>query len=409
MIDTDASTQALGCVLQQYQDGVLRVISYSNRVLSPAEANYCTTRRELTAVIYGLKTYRHFLVGRRFTLRTDHAALTYLWRTPEPVGQSARYLNTLAEFDFEVKHRPGLLHSNSDALSRRPCARVPDQPPCRQCRQEVYVQCKKLHPKTGAVPRSRQFGTPSLLSVERLSEEQKKDPVLDKIRKWISEPNLLPTLAELQAEEPDVQELYAQRQTLEVRNDVLYRQFVRTDGTLDFYQVVVLHALRAEFLEAAHSGAMNGHMGVEKTREQLRQMAYWRGWTEDVRLYVNRCNTCYRPGPGKKQGAMQQALGCTVMQKVHIDLTGPHPISRNGYKYLLTAICSLSKFLIAVPIRDKTSLVFAKALLKNVYLVYGLPEILVHDQGGEFWSDVMTDLEVARHAGVEDHVASSFQ
>ena len=123
-------------------------------------------------------------------------------------------------------------------------------------------------------------------------------------------------------------------------------------------------------------------------------MAYWRGWTEDVRLYVNRCNTCgrYRRGPGKKQGAMQQALGCTVMQKVHIDLTGPHPISRNGYKYLLTAICSFSKFLIAVPIRDKTSLVVAKALLKNVYLVYGLPEILVHDQGGEFWSDVMTDL-----------------
>jgi len=114
----------------------------------------------------------------------------------------------------------------------------------------------------------------------------------------------------------------------------------------------------------------------------------------DVQLYVSRCHVCcrFRHGPKYRQGEMKNALGCTVMQKVHCDLTGPHVISRNGYKYLLTVICSFSKFLISVPIRDKTSLTVAKALMRNVYLVYGTPEILVHDQGGEFWSDVMSDL-----------------
>jgi len=80
------------------------------------------------------------------------------------------------------------------------------------------------------------------------------------------------------------------------------------------------------------------------------------------------------------------------MQKVHIDLTSPHVTSSLGYKYILTAICAFTKYLIAVPIRDKTSKAVAKALVKHIYLVHGTPELLVHDQGGEFWSDIMKDL-----------------
>ena len=87
--------------------------------------------------MYGLRQYRHLLLGHQFTLRTDHAALTYLLRTPDPVGQSARYLDKLAEYQFEVVHRPGLQHANADTLSRRPCDREPDAPPCRQCKYDM--------------------------------------------------------------------------------------------------------------------------------------------------------------------------------------------------------------------------------------------------------------------------------
>ena len=90
VLDSDASDEALGLVLQQEQDGMLKVIAYVSRVLQHAERNYCTTRKELLAVIYGLKHFRQFLLGRRFVCRTDHAALTSLFRTPEPVGQQAR-------------------------------------------------------------------------------------------------------------------------------------------------------------------------------------------------------------------------------------------------------------------------------------------------------------------------------
>ena len=62
-----------------------------------------------------------YLLGRSFTVRTDHAALQWLRRTPEPIGQQSRWLKILEEFNFTVEHRAGKKHENADALSRRPC------------------------------------------------------------------------------------------------------------------------------------------------------------------------------------------------------------------------------------------------------------------------------------------------
>jgi len=53
------------------------------------------------------------------------------------------------------------------------------------------------------------------------------------------------------------------------------------------------------------------------------------------------------------------------------------------------SICGFTKYLICMPIPDKLSLLVADALMRHVYLVYNPPEMLVHDQGGEFWSDVV--------------------
>ena len=76
-------------------------------------------------------------------------------------------------------------------------------------------------------------------------------------------------------------------------------------------------------------------------------------------------------------------------QKFHIDLTGPHRRSAGGHVYLLTSICCFTKYLIAVPLRDKSALTVAKALLKNVYLIYGAVELQVHDNGLEFVNSVL--------------------
>ena len=78
VLDTDASQDGIGAVLSQIINGQEKVISYGSRVLSKPERQYCITRRELLAVIHFVKYFRHYLVGKEFILRTDHASLRWI-------------------------------------------------------------------------------------------------------------------------------------------------------------------------------------------------------------------------------------------------------------------------------------------------------------------------------------------
>ncbi|XP_060564385.1 uncharacterized protein LOC132723637 [Ruditapes philippinarum] len=123
ILDTDASAVGVGSVLQQVQGAEEKVISYFSKCLSKEERRYCVTRRELLAVICSVKHYHHYLFGRHFIVRSDHGALKWLTNFKQPEGQVARWLETLSIYDFEIKHRAGRIHSNADALSRRPCCK----------------------------------------------------------------------------------------------------------------------------------------------------------------------------------------------------------------------------------------------------------------------------------------------
>jgi transposase InsO family protein len=127
-LDTDASNDGLGAVLSQHQNGEEKVIAYWSKTLSPAERNYCVTRRELLAVIEACKHFRPYLYGRKFKLRTDHASLIWLRQRKEPHDQVARWLEILAEFQYQIEHRPGSKHGNADGLSRQTCS------DCKKCK-----------------------------------------------------------------------------------------------------------------------------------------------------------------------------------------------------------------------------------------------------------------------------------
>ena len=120
ILDTDASGESIGAVLSQVEGDMERVICYGSRLCSPSERNYDVTRRELLAIVYFLKVFRQYLLGNKFLLRTDHSALQWLRRTPLPIGQQARWLSVIEEFQFDIQHRSGTAHRNADAMSRRP-------------------------------------------------------------------------------------------------------------------------------------------------------------------------------------------------------------------------------------------------------------------------------------------------
>jgi hypothetical protein len=84
VLDTDASHCAMGAVLSQNQNGVERVIAYASKKFTKSELNYCVTRKELLSVYTFVMHFRHYLLGSKFRIRTDHKALVWLlnWEKP---------------------------------------------------------------------------------------------------------------------------------------------------------------------------------------------------------------------------------------------------------------------------------------------------------------------------------------
>lgn len=91
ILDFDVSGVAMGTVLSQVQDGVQHVIAHASKALSLTQHNYCTTNRELLAVVTFAKQFCYYLLGRPFLFQTDHASLTWLLNLPE--GMVARWIH----------------------------------------------------------------------------------------------------------------------------------------------------------------------------------------------------------------------------------------------------------------------------------------------------------------------------
>ena len=95
-------------------------MSYGSFILTPAQQKYYATCRELLAIVRFMRQYRHFLLGRKFMICTDHNSLALLMRFRGIQGQLARWIEQLSQFDMQILHRQGRKHSNADALSRIP-------------------------------------------------------------------------------------------------------------------------------------------------------------------------------------------------------------------------------------------------------------------------------------------------
>ena len=372
-LDCDASDLGIGAVLSQRIDEEERVIAYGSRLLSTAERNYCVTRKELLAVVYFVKLYRQYLLGRRFVLRTDHAALRWLQRTPEPIGQQGRWLEQLAEFDFEIIHRPGRRHGNADALSRKPC---------RQC-DEAEIEVSLLR---GVIETSQ---TESVSESVTLEQAQRDDPDLRLVRSWLEAGAEVPSLQDILTESETVKVYWYQRDALYLKDDVLHR---RTPEGVE--QVLVPRALREKFMRLAHTGVTGGHLGVRRTRCQVRRRAYWVGWSSEVKRYCAQCGRCcqYRRGPPPRQGPLQPLPCGEPWERLSVDITGPHPRSRRGHVYILTMMDNFSKFVEAVPLSNQEASTVAKALVETVIVRYGVPLQILTDQGTNFESNLFKEM-----------------
>ncbi len=118
LLQTDASDRGLGAVLTQEIGGEERPVLYISRKLSKWEAMYSTIEKECLAIRWAVLTLRYYLLGREFTLCSDHAPLQWLHRMKDTNARITCWYLALQPFKFKVIHRPGTQMTVADFLSR---------------------------------------------------------------------------------------------------------------------------------------------------------------------------------------------------------------------------------------------------------------------------------------------------
>ena len=173
-------------------------------------------------------------------------------------------------------------------------------------------------------------------------------------------------------------------------NPGYYRIFVPSDPHL-----------QRRFLHAYHDSPMGMHRGRDATYNALSRDFYWRNLSKHVRNWVRRCQHCIHfKSLQPAHGPMQVKLYQHPFHTLGVDYVGELPISPNGNKWILTAVCPFSNYLRAIPVPDKTAITAANALFNDVFLLLGFSSVLQSDRGGEWLNALLhriTQLLSIRH------------
>ena len=106
-----------------------------------------------------------------------------------------------------------------------------------------------------------------------------------------------------------------------------------------------------------------------------------------VRSFCKSCPVCQSRKKTSYTGKVPLGTlpeACRPFQRISVDLITKLPLTDSGMRHILVAVCHFSRFLIAVPLPDQTANTVAKALVKHVFLQYGVPQSLLSDRGANF-------------------------
>lgn len=339
-IHTDASDYGVGGVLTQTINGVEHPIAYMSKSLTAQERNYSITEREALAVLVALEHWRCYIDnGRKFIVYTDHSALKWFLNLNNPTGRLARWGVRLSAFNFEMKHRRGSDNVIPDALSRAcPITAIDTSPKTTNTKDEWYLNI--FHGCQNSA---------------------------------VSFPNYI------------------------IKNDKLYR-FMKGKCSLtkefEWKEVVPTEVREAIVLEN-HAEPIAGHLGIFKTYKRLTLKYYWPGMHSDVVKVVTSCDSCiaHKHQNHATLGEMGRPKSCSrPFQVLSIDLVGPLPVSRKQNTFLLVITCCFSKYCLLFPIKRATAEIVTKILEENVFLIHGVPETIILDNGKQFVSATLKQM-----------------
>ena len=147
---------------------------------------------------------------------------------------------------------------------------------------------------------------------------------------------------------------------------------------------------RQRVITATHNLA---HYGQKKTIQAIKKLYWWRGMSAEITHHVVTCEQCQANKKARVPTRIYRKFPQTSHFKtVHLDMVGPLPVSGKGNVYLLTIMDRFSRWLEAVPCRNKSSETVCAKFYENWVCRFGIPDQVITDQGGEFESGMFKDL-----------------
>lgn len=332
-LHTDASSDAVGAVLQQTVNNCLQPLAYFSKALDKTQQNYSTFDRELLAVYLAIKHFEYMLEGRSFVVFTDHRPLTTAMdaKTSKSPRQT-RHLDFISQFTTDIRYVKGEENTVADALSRF---------------------------NVNAITADK-----SLWSLDELASAQKADDELALLK---GSSSLKP-----------------------IRLDSASPVLIVCDTAKATIRPFVPKSLRRRVFDMYHNLA---HPGVKGTKKLITARYFWPTATDDIKSWVDTCCSCQVSKVNRHTVVppVQIAIPSTRFSHVNIDLVGPLPESQ-GNKYLLTMVDRFTRWPEAVPISNMEASTVANALVDHWVSRFGTPDTITTDQGTQFESRLFSSL-----------------
>lgn len=431
-IIVDASDFACGAVLTQEYDGMDMPIAFISRSFKKGELNKPPIEKELLGVHFAITTFRPYVYGRHFTVKTDHKPLIYLYNLKNPSSRLSRLRLDLEEYDFEIQYIKGKDNIIADALSRITIDDIKNLYGDKTILAVTRSMSKPIQdtpiPKT--VPISNQ--SKNVLVFEDLSiGYSKKIPRIvtrilfsdQKIVKNISikayRAHKLLFSIRLENENVTMKSIFSEMQRAANSLNLKQLQITKDDqmfqlctlenfilfgnkelknlkiSIIELPKTVTDSAEKMQIVKFMHEDPLyGGHTGQKKMYEKIRKNFFWRNMTKDIGAYVRNCQKCLlnKPRTATKEKLIITPTPIRPFDVVIIDTIGKLPRSDFGHCYAITMICELTKYLIAVPVANKDATTVARAIYEHLILKFGCPKNIRTDRGTEFKNQVVKEL-----------------